>query len=120
MDLQLTNGVRAHIQTTSKFKTVLIEYKFRTKYEPEIATKRTLLKNIMVTNSKKYPSQKALDNQMSWLYGASLSASTQRYGTEHVLSFRLKVINDRFIGGYDNLLEDGFAFLQEEIGRAHV
>lgn len=115
MDLQLTNGVRAHIQTTSKFKTVLVEYKFRMKYEPEIATQRTLLKNIMVTNSKKYPSQKALDNQMSWLYGASLSASTQRYGTEHVLSFRLKVINDRFIGGYDNLLEDGFAFLQEII-----
>ena len=120
MDLQLTNGVRAHIQTTSKFKTVLIEYKFRTKYEPEIATKRTLLKNIMVTNSKKYPSQKALDNQMSWLYGASLSASTQRYGTEHVLSFRLKVINDRFIGGYDNLLEEGFAFLQEVIFNPNI
>lgn len=120
MDLQLTKGVRAHIQATSKFKTVLIEYKFRTKYEPEKATMRTLFKNIMVTNSKKYSSQKALDNQMSWLYGASLSASAQRYGTDHVLSFRLKVVNDRFIGGYDNLLEEGFAFLQEVIFNPNI
>lgn len=115
MDLQLTKGVDAHIQSTKKFKTILIEYKFRTNYTPESATARTLLKNIMVTNSKKYPSQKALDNQMSWLYGASLSSSSQRYGSQHVLSFRLKVVNDRYIGGNNTLLEQGFAFLQEII-----
>lgn len=121
MDLQLANGVDGYVHTTTKFKTVLIEYKFRTDYHPDTATQRTLLKNIMITNSKKYPSQKALDNQMSWLFGASLSASSQRYGTQHVLTFRLRVVNDRYIGLYDNnLLEEGFAFLQEIIFNPNV
>lgn len=120
MDLQLAKGVGAYIQSTNKFKTILIEYKFRANYNPATATARTLLKNVLVTNSKKYPSQKALDNQMSWLYGASLSSSSQRYGTQHVLSFRLKIVNDRYIGGDETLLEEGVAFLQEIIFNPNV
>ncbi len=120
MDLQIANGVQAHIQATNKFKTVLIEYKFRTLYEPETATARTLLKNILVTNTKKYASQKALDNQMSWLYGASLSSGSQRYGDQHVVTFRLNVVNDRYIGGDDHLLEEAFSFLREIIHHPNV
>lgn len=120
MNLQLTQGAEMYIQKTNKFKTVLIEYIFRTKYVPAIATARTLLKNVLVTNSKKYPSQKALDNQMSWLYGASLSSSSQRFGSDHVVSFRLKVINDRYIDGDATLLEEAFAFLQEIIFNPNV
>lgn len=120
MELVLAKGVNAHIQNTKKFKTVLIEYKFRSLYEPDEATARTLLKNMMVTNTQKYPSQKMMDHQMSWLYGASLSSNSQRYGNHHVVTLRLRVVNDKFIGGDETLLEEAFSFLREIIFHPNV
>lgn len=115
MELELAKGVQAFIQPTKKFKTVLIEYKFRSKYDPQKATARTLIKNMLVTNSKKYPTQKAMDQHMSWLYGASLGAQSQRYGHQHVTTFQLRVVNDKYIGGDDTLLEQAFCYLEEII-----
>ena len=89
MRFEISSGVNGFIQPTSKFKTILIEYKFRTLYDPKKATERTLLGNMLVTNTKKYPSQKEMDRQMSWLYGASLSSNSQRYGNQQVVTFRL-------------------------------
>ena len=115
MEVTIAKGVKAFIQPTQKFKTVVIDYKFRTLYDPEKATARTLLKNILVTNTKKYTTQKEMDKQMSWLYGATLSSQSQRIGKQHVVTFSLKIVNDKFIGGDDTLLEQGFSFLNEVV-----
>ena len=115
MEVTIAKGVKAFIQPTQKFKTVVIDYKFRTLYDPEKATARTLLRNILVTNTKKYTTQKEMDKQMSWLYGATLSSQSQRIGKQHVVTFSLKIVNDKFIGGDDTLLEQGFSFLNEVV-----
>ena len=115
MEVTIAKGVKAFIQPTQKFKTVVIDYKIRTLYDPEKATARTLLKNILVTNTKKYTTQKEMDKQMSWLYGATLSSQSQRIGKQHVVTFSLKIVNDKFIGGDDTLLEQGFSFLNEVV-----
>lgn len=115
MEANLTNGVNVFVIPTEKFKTIQIEYKFRTTYDPQKAAARTLMKNILETNTKKYPTQSSMDKQMSWLYGASLSSRSQRYGKQHVLSFTLQIVNDKFIGGYDRLFEEGVAFLNEVV-----
>lgn len=115
MEITVAKGVKAFIQPTQKFKTVIIDYKFRTLYNPEKATARTLLRNILVTNTKKYSTQKEMDKQMSWLYGATLSSQSQRIGKQHVVTFSLKIVNDKFIGGDDTLLEQGFSFLNEVV-----
>lgn len=120
MELALAKGVNAHIQQTKKFKTIIIEYKFRTAYQADQATARTLLKNMMVTNTKTYTSQKLMDQHMSWLYGASLSSSSQRYGSQHVVTLRLKLVNDKFIGGDNSLLEAAFDFMREIIFNPNV
>lgn len=115
MEVELATGVNAFITPTKKFKTIIIEYKFRSLYEPKKATARTLLQNILVTNTKKYPTQKEMDKQMSWLYGASLSSNSQRIGKQHIVTVSLKIVNDKFIGGDDSLLEQAFTFLNQII-----
>src|SRR5699024_4821593 len=77
-------------------------------------------KNMMVTNTKTYTSQKLMDQHMSWLYGASLSSSSQRYGSQHVVTLRLKLVNDKFIGGDNSLLEAAFDFVREIIFNPNV
>lgn len=120
MEANLVNGVKVFVQPTEKFKTIQIEYKFRTAYDPQKAAARTLLKNILETNTKKYPTQSAMDRQMSWLYGATLSTRSQRYGKQHVLTFALQIVNDKFIMGDNRLFEEGVSFLNEVIFRPNL
>ncbi|UJF14875.1 insulinase family protein [Jeotgalibaca sp. MA1X17-3] len=115
MEVKLATGVNAFINPTEKFKTVIIEYKFRSLYDPKKATARTLLRNVLITNTKKHSTQKEMDQQMSWLYGASLSSNSQRIGKQHIVTVSLKIVNDKFIGGDDSLLEQAFAFLNEVV-----
>lgn len=115
METNLNEGMDVYIKPTSKFKTILIEYKFRTEYSPQEAAARTLLKNLLETNTKKYPTQNEMDKQLSWLYGATLHTRSQRYGKQHVLTFTLQIVNDKFIGGNDSLFEESIAFLNEVV-----
>ena len=115
MKYKLKQGVTVYIEPSDKYKTVLIQYKFRTIFSGKTATERSLVKNMLETNSKQYPSQNEMDLKMASLYGATLHTQSQRFGKQHVVTMSLSVVNDKFIGGDDTLLEEAFAFLEEII-----
>ena len=112
MEFKLKQGVTVYIEPSDKYKTVLIQYKFRTIFSGKTATERSLVKNMLETNSKQYPSQNDMDLKMASLYGATLHTQSQRFGKQHVVTMSLSVVNDKFIGGDDTLLEEAFAFLE--------
>ena len=120
MEYKLKQGVTAYIEPSDKYKTVLIQYKFRTSFGGKTATERSLVKNMLETNSKQYPSQNEMDLKMASLYGATLHTQSQRFGKQHVVTMSLSVVNDKFIGGDDTLLEEAFAFLEEIIFRPNA
>ncbi len=120
MEYTLKEGVTAYIEPSDKYKTVLIQYKFRTNFSGKTATERSLVKNMLETNSKRYPSQNEMDLKMASLYGATLHTQSQRFGKQHVVTLSLSVVNDKFIGGDDTLLEEAFAFLEEIIFRPNA
>jgi len=120
MEYKLKQGVTAYIEPSDKYKTVLIQYKFRTIFGGKTATERSLVKNMLETNSKQYPSQNEMDLKMASLYGATLHTQSQRFGKQHVVTLSLSVVNDKFIGGDDTLLEEAFAFLEEIIFRPNA
>ena len=120
MEYKLKQGVTAYIEPSDKYKTVLIQYKFRTSFGGKTATERSLVKNMLETNSKQYPSQNEMDLKMASLYGATLHTQSQRFGKQHVVTLSLSVVNDKFIGGDDTLLEEAFAFLEEIIFRPNA
>ena len=120
MEYKLKQGVTVYIEPSDKYKTVLIQYKFRTIFDGRTATERSLVKNMLETNSKQYPTQNEMDLKMASLYGATLHTQSQRFGKQHVVTLSLSVVNDKFIGGDDTLLEEAFAFLEEIIFRPNA
>lgn len=120
MQYTIQPGVTVYIEPSDKYKTVMIQYKFRTTFDAESATERSLLNNMLETNSENYPTQNEMDLKMASLYGASLNTQSQRFGKQHVVTMSLTVVNDKFIGGDDTLLEESFGFLQDILYRPNA
>lgn len=120
MQYTIQPGVTVYIEPSDKYKTVMIQYKFRTQFDAKSATERSLLNNMLETNSKDYPTQNEMDLKMASLYGASLNTQSQRFGKQHVATMSLTIVNDKFIGGDDTLLEESFGFLHDIIYRPNV
>ncbi len=120
MQYTIQPGVTVYIEPSDKYKTVMIQYKFRTQFDAKSATERSLLNNMLETNSKDYPTQNEMDLKMASLYGASLNTQSQRFGKQHVATMSLTIVNDKFIGGDDTLLEESFGFLHDIIYHPNV
>lgn len=113
MTINLAKGVHLHIIPTKKYKTIQISIKFKTSLKETVATKRTLISNLLEISSEKYPSQTALSSKLSDLYGAGFGTHVTKKGNYHVLSVDMSVVNDKYIGMESNLLEEAADFLKE-------
>lgn len=113
MTIDLAKGVHLHIIPTKKYKTIQISIKFKTLLKETVATKRTLISNLLEISSKKYPSQTALRSKLSDLYGAGFGTHVTKKGNYHVLSVDMSVVNDKYIGMESNLLAEAVDFLKE-------
>ena len=113
MEISLAKGVHLHVLPTKKYKTIQISLKFKTPLKKEIATKRTLIANLLEVNSKKYPNQTALRSKLSDLYGAGFGTNVSKKGSYHIFSVSMSIVNDKFISMESNLLEEATDFLNE-------
>ena len=110
--IELKKGVRLHVITTKKYKTIQVYGRFTTRLTKEIMTKRALLANLLETNSLYYPDQTKLSGRLAELYGASFGLNVGRKGNLHWLDVGLGVVNGKYVDD-PKLLSEAVDFLQE-------
>ncbi|SIS37449.1 EF-P 5-aminopentanol modification-associated protein YfmF [Salimicrobium flavidum] len=106
-------GFRLHVLPTNKYKTVSIVVKWKAPLEKETITKRSLLPSIMQKATERYPTSRQLQGALEDLYGTALSADAAKKGENHVLSFRMEVVNDRYLKEEGSILEKAVRILSE-------
>ena len=94
--VELGNGIEGLFIKNSRFNTTLISCNFFLPLEKNTVAEYALLPFILTTCSKKYPDFSKLNYKLNRLYGASLDASTEKYGDYQLLKMTISVINDRY------------------------
>lgn len=120
MKRELKEGVNLHLIPDKKFKTMTIKINFSSQLSQETIAARALLANILDSSSQAYPSQTALGEALSHLYGAGFSTSASRKGNLSILSFNFSIPNPDYLPGADDLLEQLADFMEEVIFRPHL
>lgn len=107
--------MRLHLIPTTKFKTLHMIAKFRTKLNREDITKRALLSYVLRQGTKNNPSRSELEERLDELYGAGLGIDDGKRGENHIISFRLELANDKFIPNAPDMLQEGINLLREVV-----
>lgn len=98
-----------HTIKTDKFKTITIKINFKRKVTKEELTYRSLLSDILVESSNKYPSQRYLTMAMEDLYSQKVSTSVTISGKYSILSFNSQFLNEEYTE--PGMLEKSLLFL---------
>ncbi|WP_342389113.1 EF-P 5-aminopentanol modification-associated protein YfmF [Salinicoccus bachuensis] len=91
------NHIPTAIIETDKFKTITVQLQFRSRMERERVTKRNILSKMMVKRTVGFPKEADLLKYLAHYYGAHLTSNVSRKGQDHIVSFSMEFVNDRFI-----------------------
>ncbi|WP_159721504.1 EF-P 5-aminopentanol modification-associated protein YfmF [Enterococcus sp. CSURQ0835] len=119
MSIELKTGVHLHILPTKKYKTIKIYCRFTTRLQKEVMTKRTLLSNLLETNSLNLPDQTKLSARLASLYGASFGTGVSRKGNLHWLNLSLNIVNGKYVNN-PTILPESVAFLKEVLFEPNI
>ncbi|MTV82996.1 EF-P 5-aminopentanol modification-associated protein YfmF [Secundilactobacillus folii] len=114
MPKQLAKGVWLNVMPTTQFKTISMTVDFLVPGSAPELSNRILLAQLLETSSAQYPTQTAMAEKLSMMYGASFGVNVFRYGKAEGLRFSSTIINDHFIGGH-SLLNEMIDFMQSVI-----
>lgn len=107
------NAYNLHIINTDKFKTITIDVNFRRNIKKEDITIRNLLKELMVSSTLDYPSERKLIMQTERLYDLKILSSTYRLGNYSILSFKTRFLNEKYTE--EGMNEESIKFLLDLI-----
>lgn len=93
----LNNQIPIKIVQTEKFKTISISVFFKSTMEESRVAARSLLSKMMIKRTSQFKTEKALLDFLSEYYGAHVTSSTFKRGSDHVVSLRMEFVNDKFI-----------------------
>lgn len=102
-----------HLIDTKKFKTNTIALKFTRPLKRENITERALLPFVLQKGTEKYPTERALRQQLDELYGAKFSIYGAKKGENHIVTFVLDIPNEKFIKDEETLTKEGLQFLSD-------
>lgn len=112
MAIDLQPGIKLHVSPTKKYKTIRIYWRFTTRLEKDLLSKRALLASLLETNSLNYPDQTKLSSRLAELYGASFGTTVGRKGNLHWLNGVMSVVNGKYID-QPAILAEAVDFLKE-------
>lgn len=112
---QLSNGVQGVFIKNNRFNTTLISFNFYMPLSYENAANYALVPFVLTTCSKKYPDFSRLNYKLSKLYGANLSASSEKVGDFQLLKIAISVIDDRFTLDNETLCDSAVDLLTQLI-----
>ncbi|UOQ93278.1 insulinase family protein [Halobacillus shinanisalinarum] len=98
-------GYRLHILPTTKYKTVSIVAKFKAPLKREGITERALLPHVLHKATNKLPNVRKLQSALEDLYGTGFSSDGSKKGENHVISFRMEVVNESYLNESEPILE---------------
>lgn len=107
------NAYNLHIINTNNFKTITIDVNFRRNIKKEDITIRNLLKELMVSSTLDYPSERKLIMQTERLYDLKILSSTYRLGNYSILSFKTRFLNEKYTE--EGMNEESIKFLLDLI-----
>ncbi|MCL2522219.1 MAG: insulinase family protein [Erysipelotrichales bacterium] len=108
-------NVKVHLIKTNKFKTNIINYRYTNKIDRKKLAERSLLPQVLSAKPAFKPSKLLVNEYLEELYGASFFVNTRHHGKNSVIDFQIKVLNDKYLPGQENLLKAGLEFLKEII-----
>ncbi len=107
----IKEGIELHLLPTSKFKTTLMKVFIQERLRKETAPMVALISYILFRGTVKRPTTLEMMRYLEGLYGADFSADVDKRGECQFLTLTLEVINQHYLPGGDNLLDEGLAFL---------
>lgn len=98
---------------TSKFKSTRIKLTFANHLKEDTVTKRAILPYMMRAITKNYPTRQLVNQKLEEMYSANLTASVDKRGLTHIITFDLQIINNQYTLNQEDLLKEGLLFLKE-------
>ena len=115
---KINDNVNMMYIENDKFKTNVITVYFKRPLKREEVTKNSLLPYVLKSSTKTYKTPLELDIKMQELYSSSVSASVEKIGEKHIISFTLSLVSDRFLP--ENITQDALELLKEIIFMPNV
>lgn len=106
-------GYRLHILPSKKYKTISIVAKFKAPLKREGITERALLPHVLQKATNNHPDVRSLQGAFENLYGTALSSDGSKKGENHVISFRMEVVNEAYLNDQEPILEEAFKLFHE-------
>ena len=109
--IKLKEGINLHIINTNKFKTNLLAVFLTTPLNREDVTKNALIPMVLRRGSKELTNLEKISNKLDEMYGADFNCGVDKTGDNHVLKFYMESINNNFLPGQENILEESMKVL---------
>ncbi|MCA0969075.1 insulinase family protein [Halobacillus litoralis] len=106
-------GYRLHILPSNKYKTITIVAKLKSPLKREGITERALLPHVLQKATNNHPNIRSLQSAFENLYGTALSSDGSKKGENHVISFRMEVVNEAYLNDSEPILEEAFKLFHE-------
>ncbi|WP_057876276.1 EF-P 5-aminopentanol modification-associated protein YfmF [Liquorilactobacillus aquaticus] len=113
MRTEIRSGMGLTVTPTKKFKTTRIAIALIEPLDSKSLTKRMLLANVLEAASEHFPTQKAVAEKLSKMYGAGFGITVERRGNVHILNCVFDCVNERYLDAEEGLLDEAFAFLKQ-------
>lgn len=112
-------GLVVFTHSTSRFKTRLMRLHLQAPLGPG-ACARSLVPNLLRWGTRTHPSMLLASRALEELYGASFGASTHKLGGSQILSFRLDVVDEKFLPGRPAVFAPALELARELILDPHL
>ncbi|MDB5085712.1 MAG: hypothetical protein JWN30_2598 [Bacilli bacterium] len=113
------NGIDLMVIPTDQFKITTIGVQFLVPLEEETHTANALLPYVMMRGSERFPTADAIQKELARLYGASLAFGVGKKGSVQLPSFTLKVVNEKFLGGNEDVFGQSVSLLSDVLFHPH-
>ena len=111
----LAPGVTLRLLGTSKFKTSMLAVTFLEPLREETAALNALLPKVLRRGTQKHPDLESISAGLDELYGMNLEPIVRKKGEVQCLGFWASVLDDAFVPGQSNILEEAASLLGEMV-----
>ena len=116
---ELNNGIEVYINSTPQFITTNMSLNFYTLLTEE-AAKNTLLSEILVKGSKKYPTSKDVNSKLADLKGARICSSASKYAHLQEISFDIQALTKPVYKSEETPFDESLKILKDVLTQPYL
>ncbi|AKS38243.1 zinc protease [Anoxybacillus gonensis] len=116
-EVKTIGGLRLHVIPTKKYKTNTLVLKMKAPLCERDVTMRALVPYVLQNATERHPSMKALRTYLDELYGATLQVDLAKKGENHIITIRMDIANEKFLGDTSPLLREALTLFSDMLFR---